>query len=194
MNDALAAYHTFVAAVRYLLFWIAFALAVVALVDWAVRTRKLNPFSAVARFFRRFVDPFLAPLEGRIVRRGGLPSTAPWWALAVVVVGGILLVALLNFLGGFATEVVFGLSSPGRFGALLISWSISLLRIALIARVISSWIQISPYSKWIRWSFVLTEWMLAPLRRVIPTFGPMDVTPLVAFFLLALIGSVLGVR
>ena len=194
MHDTLAAYHTFVAAVRYILFWIALVLALVALVDWAVRTRKLNPFGPVARFFRRFVDPILAPVERRVVRKGGLPSAAPWWALAVVVVGGILLVALLNFLGGFATEVVFGLSSPGRFGVLLISWAISLLRIALIVRVVSSWIQISPYSKWIRWSFALTEWMLAPLRRVIPTFGPMDITPIVAFFLLALIGSVLGVR
>jgi YggT family protein len=49
----------------------------------------------------------------------------------------------------------------------------------------------SPYSIWIRWSFVLTEWMLAPLRKVIPMFGPVDITPLVAFILLGILQSVL---
>jgi YggT family protein len=68
------------------------------------------------------------------------------------------------------------------------------LRIALIVRVISTWFQISPYSKWIRWSYVLTEWFLAPLRRIVPTLGPVDITPIVAFLLLSLIQGALGLR
>lgn len=194
MHDALGSYYQAVGVIRVILFWLAVAAAVVAGVDWLVRTRKLNPFGAVARFFRRFVDPLMAPVERRIVRSGGQPSAAPWWTLVVIVVGGILLIALLNVVGGLFGEVAFGLSSPGRLGVLLISWGLALLRIALIVRVVSSWIQISPYSKWIRWSFVLTEWMLAPLRRVVPTIGPVDITPLIAYFLLVLLGSVIGAR
>lgn len=194
MNQALAGYHAFVAGVRYTLFWVALVVAIIALVDWLVRTRKLNPFGPIARFFRRYVDPLLAPIERRVVSGGGQPSAAPWWTLVFVVVGGILLVALLDFLGGFFTELYVGFTSPARFGVLLLSWTISVLRLALIVRVVSSWFQLSPHSRWIRWAFVLTEWMLAPLRRVIPNFGPVDVTPLVAFVLLALVGSVLGVR
>lgn len=194
MNTVLAAYSGFVAFVRQALFWVAVVLAVIALVDWAVRTRRLNPFGPVARFFRRAVDPLMAPVERRIVRAGGLPSSAPWWSLVFVVVAGILLVALLDFLGGFITELLFGLSSPARFAVLAVAWAISLLQVALIVRVISSWFQISPFSRWIRWSFVLTEWMLAPLRRVVPMFGPVDLTPLIAYFVLALVRSVLGAR
>lgn len=194
MNDALAGYYAAVGVVRIALFWIAVAVALVALVDWLVRTRRLKPFGPVPRFFRRFVDPLLAPLERRLVRSGRQPSAAPWWALVVVVVGGILLVTVLNYLGGLFGEVAFGVSSPARFGAMLLSWTLALLRIALIVRVVSTWVQISPYSPWVRWSYVLTEWMLAPLRRVIPQLGPVDITPIVAYFLLVLLASVIGVR
>lgn len=194
MNEALVGYKAFVDVVRVVLFWVGAVAAVVALVDWAVRTRKLNPFGTIARFFRRFVDPLMAPIERRIVRSGGQPSAAPWWTLVCVVVGGILLIAFLQFLDGFFTEVYVGFTSPARFGKLLLSLTLSLLRLALIVRVISSWFGMSPYLRWLRWSFVLTEWMLIPLRRVIPHIGPVDVTPLVAFFLLALVGSVLGIR
>lgn len=194
MDQGFAAYSAFVGVVRYLVFGVAVAAGVIALLDWAVRTRRLQPFGAVARFCRRFVDPLMLPVERRVVRAGGQPSSAPWWTLVVVVVGGLLLVTVLNFLGGLFLRVGWGLSSPGRFGLLLLSWTFGVLRIALIVRVISSWFQISPYSRWIRWSYVLTEWMLAPLRRMLPTFGPIDISPLVAFVLLSLIQGALGIR
>ena len=66
-----------------------------------------------------------------------------------------------------------------------------LLQIALIVRVVSSWVRISPYARWIRWSFTLTEWLLVPLRRLIPPLGMIDITPIVAFFVIQLLGSAL---
>jgi YggT family protein len=189
----LAGYGYFVAVVKVVLFWVAIGVAIIALADWAVRTRRLQPFGAIARFCRRFVDPLMAPVERRIVRAGGLPTSAPWWSLVFVVVGGLLLVTVLNFLGGFLISLLWGLGSPGRLGVLLVSWTFGIIRIALIVRVISTWFQISPYSKWVRWSYVLTEWMLAPLRRILPTFGPFDVSPIVAFLLLSLIQRAFGI-
>lgn len=194
MEQAFATYAGFIAVVRVVLFWLAVIVALIAAVDWLVRTRRVQPFGALARFCRRYIDPLLAPIERRVVRRGGLPSSAPWWALGVVVVGGLLLLALLEFLGRLFLQVAWGASSPGRFGLMLVSWTFTVLRIALIVRVISSWFQVSPWSKWIRWSFVLTEWMLAPLRRIVPTFGPVDITPMVAFILLLILQSVLQIR
>lgn len=193
MDQALTAYTAFLQVVRQVLFWIALVVALIALLDWLVRTRRVQPFGAIARFCRRYVDPLMLPVERRIVRSGGQPASAPWWSLVVVVVGGLLLIALLEFLGRFFLQVAWGLSSPGRFGMLLVSWVFAVLRTALIVRVISTWFQVSPYSRWIRWSYVLTEWMLAPLRRIIPTFGPVDVTPIVAFLLLALLQGLLRV-
>lgn len=194
MNQALAGYALFVEWVRYALFWLAVVVAVVAVLDWLVRTRRISPFSAIARFCRKFVDPLMVPVERRVVRAGGQPTAAPWWTLVVVVVGGLLLVTVLNVLGGFIAELLFGLSTPGRLGVLLLGWTFGLLRIALIVRVISTWFQISPDSRWIRWSYVLTEWFLAPLRRVVPMLGPVDITPIIAFLLLSLLQGALGIR
>lgn len=193
MDGALSGYAAFIDVAGRAVFALAVVAGVVALLDWLVRTRRVNPFGPIGRFCRRFVDPVMAPVERRIVRSGGQPSAAPWWTLVVIVVGGLLFVSLLRFLGGFFQQAAWGFSSPGRLGVLVVSWGFALLRIALIVRVISSWVRISPYSKWIRWSYVLTEWMLAPLRRMLPLFGPIDVSPLVAFLLLSLIQGALGI-
>jgi len=60
-------------------------------------------------------------------------------------------------------------------------------------RVISTWVRISPYSRWVRWSYVLTDWLLEPIRRLLPRFGALDVSPLLAFFLISLVQSALGI-
>jgi YggT family protein len=172
-------------------------LAVVAgaicIVDWAIRARHINPFNPVARFFRRWIDPLLKPLETMIVRRGGQPQQAPFYAFMTVIVGGIAILYLLRFFAALYFQLRAGLSSPGQFGFLVIGWALNFLVLALIVRVVSSWLPVSPFSKWIRWSYVSTEWFMAPLRRVIPPFGQIDLSPLVAYFLLRIVGGVLGV-
>jgi hypothetical protein len=103
-------------------------------VDWAVRTRRINPFGGIARFFRARVDPLMLPVERRIVRSGGLPATAPWWTLAAVVVGGILFISLLGFVGGLLKQIAFGLQDPRGIPMLLLSWAFSFLKLALLVR------------------------------------------------------------
>src|SRR5438034_8496973 len=104
--SVLAGYATFVAGVRVGLFVLAAAAAVVCVVDWAVRTRRLNPFNPVARFFRSRIDPLMVPVERAIVRAGGQPSTAPWWSFVAVVVAGILIIWLLGMIGGLASQLI----------------------------------------------------------------------------------------
>ena len=166
--------------------------AVAAVVSYSVRTRKISPFSPVARFTRDKVDPWLiAPMERRIVRAGGTPYAAPWWALAVVIVGGLVLLSAVGFLRDQLMMLAYMSGSAASLAALLVRWTCSILRLALFARVISSWVGGSPYSKWWRWSYVLTEWFLAPLRQVIPTIGMIDITVLIAYFGLGILESVI---
>ena len=174
------------------LFYGAAALAVVFGVDWLVRTRRISPFGPVARFFRASVDPLLAPVERRVVRAGGTPASAPWWALVVVVIGGILLIQLLDFIGGQIAGLADAAGmGPGGVLVFLARATLTLLQVALMVRVVSSWVRVSPYSPWVRWSYSLTEWLLAPLRRVIPTIGMIDITPIIAYYALALLGNAL---
>jgi YggT family protein len=172
-------------------------LAVVAggicLIDWAIRKRQLNPFGPTARFFRRWIDPLFKPIETMIARRGGLPQQAPFYAFMAVIVGGIALLYLLRFVIAIVLQVQVGVTSPGRFGLMLIGWTLSFLTLALFVRVISSFLPISPFSRWVRWSYVSTEWFMSPLRRIIPPFGQIDFSPLVAYILLRIVGGILGV-
>lgn len=188
MNALLAGLDTLLGALRIGFFGAAAAAAVVCGVDWAVRTRRISPFSGVARFFRGSVDPLLAPIERRIVRAGGVPSSAPWWALAAVVLGGIVVLSLIGFVRNQLFLLAVASGSGGR-GLLLVlvHWVFAILQLALLVRVLISWVRVSPYSRWVRWAFVLTEPILRPLRQIIPTLGMIDITPIVAYFLLQLL-------
>jgi YggT family protein len=180
------------AVLRTALLSVAVVFGVICLLDWAVRTRKISPFNAVARFCRSTIDPFIAPIERRVVRAGGTPASAPLWALAAVVIGGILLLTLVDFIQGqiFTTMRAFDGGPVGVFH-LLVRWTFAILKIALLVRVISSWLPISPYSPWIRWSYRLSEPILAPLRRIVPNLGMIDITPIVAYLLLGLLESLI---
>ena len=194
MTALLAAFGTFSEILRVVLLWAALAMAGIAIVDWMVRTRRLSPFGPVGRFFRQYVDPRIEPLERRVVRAGGLPASAPWWALAAVIVGGLVLMALVDFVGRLLADVYRGVNGgPGGIAFLLLSWVFAILQIAIIVRVIASWLPIGPHSKWVRWAFTLSEPILRPLRRLIPTYRTIDFSPIVAYFLLMIVeGAVLG--
>lgn len=188
MNTAVAVLDLTIAALRPVFFAGAVVVAVVCAADWLVRTRRINPFNPVARFFRKAVDPLLAPVEHRVVRAGGLPANAPWWGLAVVVVGGILLLSLLGFV---RTQLVVASMAAGAGPAgiyqLVVRWAIAILQLAIIVRIVASLLRLSPYSPFIRWSFTLSEPILRPLRGVIPPLGMFDITPIVAYFLLNIV-------
>jgi YggT family protein len=183
VNTVLQVLLTFREVLKVALLWAAVIIATIAVVDWLVRTRRISPFSYIGRVFRQRIDPLLEPVERRVVRAGGLPTSAPWWALAAIAVGGILLLALLDFAVGLVADVTTAASGgPGGIMRLIVYWAFMILRIAILLRVIASWLPVSPYSRWLRWSFVLSEPLLRPLRRVIPPFRSIDLTPLIAFF------------
>ena len=168
-------------------------LAVVAGADWAVRTRRINPFSGLARFMRLNVDPRLIGVERQVARAGGHPSTTPWWGLLAYIVIALMVIAGFDLVGQLVREVLFA-TSVGASGiaGLLFHWTFAFLRVALLVRVIGSWFPRAAGSVWLRWSFGATEWILLPLRRVVPSFGMIDITPIIAYFGLNLLEFLLG--
>jgi len=190
MSSGLALFDQLLGAIRFALAVIAGIFAIFCIMDWLVRTRRVNLFGSLARFSRSKIDPILEPIERKVVRAGGNPASAPLWALAVVVVGGILLISVLDFIRaeilGLALAVQTG---PGGIFKLLVAWTFDFIRIAILVRVVSSWLPISPYSPWIRWSYAVSEPILKPMRQVIPSMGPIDITPIIAYFLIGIIQS-----
>ena len=163
-------------------------LGAVALADWAVRTRRLNPFGGVARFMRARVDPQLVGIERRVLRAGGRPTAAPLWALMAYVIAAMLVLAALEMFGSLLRQAAFA-TSLGGGGLLLLAvrWTFGFLTFALLVRVITSWIPSLGASRWLAWSHGATEWMLRPLRGLIPSLGVIDITPIVAYFALQIL-------
>ena len=185
MTQVLDALATLTAILRSGLLALGVGFAVIAAADWGARTRRLSPFGGTSRFLRGTVDPRLAGIERQVVRAGGQPSTTPWWALIAFIVMALLLLAAVDMLSGIVREVAYAADAGGTgYLYLVIRWAFAFLRLALLIRVLSSWFPRAAGSKWLRWSFGATEWLLRPLRRVIPSLGMVDITPIVAYFIL----------
>ena len=182
-NFALVSY-----VVRRALLAVGIVLAVVAALDWAARSRRLNPFGGIARFMRTHVDPRLSGVERQVVRMGGQLAATPWWALLAYVIFAALVIALVDGAISLLMDARFALGR-GTTGVLflLIRWTFAFLKIALIVRVVVSWLPRLAYSRWLSWSYGATDWMLRPLRRVVPALGVIDITPLVAYFGLVIV-------
>lgn len=170
-------------ALRTALFAGGVVLAAVAALDWAVRTRRITPFGGVSRFVRSRVDPRLAGIERLVLRSGGHGSTTPWWGLLAYVVLALLILALVDLVVGLVADATVAASAgPAGLLWLAVHWTFGFLILALLVRVISSWIPALARSRWARWSHPATEWMLRPLRQLLPAVGPLDVSPIVAYF------------
>ena len=64
-----------------------------------------------------------------------------------------------------------------------------ILTAAIFFRAILSWFQMDPRNPLISMLDQITEPILAPLRRVVPRLGMIDITPLVAIILLQVIAQ-----
>lgn len=165
-----------------------------ALLDRAVRKRQVNPFGTLGRISRRVVDPLLAPFERRLLMSGRSTDGAAWWLVGAVVIGSLLLLALLGFVRGQLIDTaraVYG--GPRGVLLLLVGWAFSIVQIALLVRVFASWFRVNPFSWWMRLAHGLTEWILRPIRGLLPAIGGMiDLSPLIAWFLLGLLEGVVS--
>lgn len=60
----------------------------------------------------------------------------------------------------------------------------------ILARILLSWFPINPsgpMGQFLRWVHVATEPVLAPVRRSLPAFGPLDLSPLVVLLFLNIV-------
>jgi len=158
----------------------------------AVQRRVVSPFSRTARAIRKLTDPFIHPVERRLLRAGHSPQAAPTWLVGIALVGGIVVISVAQWL----LQQLAVMEFAGRFGEqtrgvlivfTLVSWAFTIVEIALVVRVIGSWLGMDRFHRFMRPFVWLTEWMLAPLRRVVPPFGFIDVTPIVAWLLLRML-------
>jgi YggT family protein len=67
----------------------------------------------------------------------------------------------------------------------------TLLTLAIFARAILSWFVRDPYNPLVYWLDRLTDPILEPIRRFVPPIGMMDITPIIALFLLQILQAII---
>ena len=65
------------------------------------------------------------------------------------------------------------------------------MNIAILARVLLSWVNVDPNNRLIRILYEITEPILGPIRRVMPSLGGLDLSPMIALVLISLAERVL---
>ncbi|AEH23349.1 protein of unknown function YGGT [Thermodesulfobacterium geofontis OPF15] len=61
----------------------------------------------------------------------------------------------------------------------------------IIARAIISWITPYPYHPLVRFLYKVTEPVLAPIRKIIPPIGGIDISPVIVIFIIFIVQNLL---
>jgi YggT family protein len=170
---------------RYAVFAAFIVSALVAGAGWVVRTRRVSPFGALGRALRAVSDPLIRPVEARVVRLGGNPVNAGWWLVVVVAIAGVVLLSLLDWVVRTSYRIAAAVTGgPQATLAFVILTLYDVLFAAVVLRVIASWFGFFRYARWMRPVYLLTDWLLEPIRRLLPPMGAIDWSPLVALLAL----------
>jgi YggT family protein len=85
------------------------------------------------------------------------------------------------------TIAALGEGGPLPVIGFLVDLLYSALLLALLVRVIGSWVGATRWTTAIRWSYTLTDWLVLPIQKRLPPFGPFDLSPILAYFALLLL-------
>ena len=179
------------AVLRYIVIALVVFAALVAFGSWLIRTRRVSPFRGPGKLVRAVTDPVMRPVERRVVRLGGNPINAGGWLVVSTAALGIVFLSIAGWLvTTMQAAYVSASGGPRATLALVVSLLYRILFVALIVRVIAAWFGMFRYNRWIRPAYILTDWIVEPLRRIIPPMGGFDLSPIVAIILLQIVRQV----
>lgn len=153
----------------------------IVLLRFILQLVRADFYNPVSQFIVRATHPLLKPLRKVIPSLAGLDLAS----LVLAIVLQLLLMALTLMLLGY------GLDNPLQ----LLVWSIigvtalflKVFFFALIISVILSWVAQGSHNPTAMLINQICEPLLAPIRRILPSMGGLDLSPIVAFLLLNLI-------
>jgi YggT family protein len=157
---------------------VAAILAAVLLLRFWMQAVRVRPPMSFGQFMYKSSDWLVKPLRRVMPGIGGYDwaSLIGAWLVALLTVAFVLAVPALTT-GGFDVQALLVLSVLR-----LAEWILYGLMGLIIIEVIFSWV--NPNAPLAPLVSALTEPVMRPLRRVIPSLGGIDLSPLVAFLLL----------
>ncbi|HIQ52455.1 MAG TPA: YggT family protein [Pseudomonas pachastrellae] len=142
-----------------------------------VRADFYNPLS---QFIVRATKPLLMPLRRLIPGYGGLDFASLVLGIAIQLVMLIMILLLM----GYALPNILLLVSWAAIGVLALF--VKIFFFALIISVILSWVAQGSYNPAVILINQLCEPILAPIRKILPALGGLDLSPIFAFIAIRL--------
>jgi YggT family protein len=156
----------------YLLQTVLSLLLLLVLVRMLLQQSKADFYNPISQFVVKVTNPLLYPLQ----------KVAPglWGIVALLLLLQVASIASILLFGGY------GLPSPP---VLLLAWAIIGLAgllvnfyfFAILAMIVLSWIAPGSANPAVYLLYQLTEPVLAPCRRLLPSMGGLDLSPIVVF-------------
>ena len=150
----------------------------VVLLRFLLQVARADFYNPISQFIVKATNPPLKPLRRIIPGLGGLDLASVVLALLVQLLAIWSLAALHGF--GFLnplTALIWAFAGTGAF-------IVNIFFFALIVSVIVSWVSPGSQLPVITLIHQILEPLMGPIRRLIPSMGGIDITPIFAFLLL----------
>ncbi|MDX6611402.1 MAG: YggT family protein [Blastocatellia bacterium] len=174
--------------IYYVIVAIIVGVIVVVLLRVVVEYLDLNPFSWTKITVRRFSDPLVNPVRRGLMRWGVDQKFAPLVTILIAVLVGWflwkLIAAVLFTISGIMASVL--LRAPVMLVGYILFGILAVYSLLIIMRVVFSW-GMNYGSRLMRFLILVTEPLLGPARRMIPSVGMMDISPIIVILLLQLL-------
>ncbi|MEK6283959.1 MAG: YggT family protein [Acidobacteriota bacterium] len=154
----------------------------------------VNPFSWTARTIRRLTDPFIDPVRRALMGFGVDPKYAPLVTILLAILVGWFCLQLVASIANMLAGILLSLQEPALVATVgyVLYGMVSFYILLIFIRIIFSWGMISYRNRIMRFLANATDPMLGPLRRIVPTVGAFDISPIVAFIILWLIQAAIA--
>src|SRR5205814_10447287 len=156
-----------------------------------------NPFNWSVRTVGRLTDPVIHSVRRLLIGFRIEPSVAPFIAVVLIIVFAVFAVMLAENILNTVAGIIYVLSrpwagAPAAITGYILFGFLGLYTLMIFLRILFSYLATGYPNRWVRLLYRSTEPLLAPLRRLIPTVGMFDVSPIVAFVILYLLQFVVA--
>jgi YggT family protein len=158
---------------------------------------NLNPFGTFAYHVCRITEPMVDPLRRNLFAMHSGKDIAPFLLVVFVIIIAYFLLGLLAQFHEVTQLMVSGMGSvfQGQLfwgirlsvGALVLG-ALALITTCIIMQVFFSWIGMYG-NRFTRLIMRISEPILGPFRRMVPTIGMIDVSPIIAIMMLSLLSA-----
>jgi YggT family protein len=153
----------------------------IVLMRFILQLVRANFYNPLCQFIVRATQPLLKPLRKIIPGFGGLDIAS--LVLAIVLQFILIALTILLTYGVFANPVQMLIWSMIGITALFLK----VFFFALIISVILSWVAQGSHNPGVELVNQICEPVLAPIRRILPSMGGLDLSPIFAFLALKLL-------